>query len=131
METTTFDTNTLSLLLAILGSSFTMVILMYRLYGRLDTKFDTKIDRLDTKIDDRFDRLDTKFDTKIDALDAKFDTKIDAIAGDVADTRERVARIEGHLMAPGSFTTRGLSPGTPDEPRPEDSGPDPDQRQAG
>lgn len=79
-------------------------------------------------------------ETKVDAIDGKvtvldgrvtvLDGKIDALAGDVADTRERVARIEGHLMAPGSFTTGGLSPAAPDEPRPEGRSSDPDQRQA-
>jgi len=86
MDTTTLDFNTLTLLLAILGSTLTTVILIFRQSNhfdkkmdRLDAKFDTKIDALDTKFDTKIDALDAKFDTKIDALDAKFDTKIDAL----------------------------------------------------
>ena len=133
MDTTTFDANTLTLLVAILGSTLTTVTLMYRLFGRLDTKFDNKFDGLSTQVTGlkiRVEVLETKItaiDTKVTALDAK----VEALPGDVADTRERVARIEGHLMAPESFTTGGLSPATPDEARSEDQGSDPDHRQAG
>ena len=133
METATFDANTLTLLVAILGSTLTTVALMYRLFGRLDTKFDNKFDVLSTRVTGlkiRVEALETKvtaIDTKVTALDAK----VEALAGDVADTRERVARNEGHLTAPGSFTTGGLSPATPDEARSGDHGSDPDHRQAG
>lgn len=47
---------------------------------------------------------------------------------DVTDTRERVARIEGHLMASDGFTPRRSRPPAADQPPPED--PAPDQRQA-
>ena len=48
-------------------------------------------------------------------LDNKIDTKIDALGGDVSDIGQRVARIEGHLMGPESFSPRPLTPPT-DEP---------------
>ena len=93
MDTTTLDFNTLTLLVAILGSTLgstlTMVTMMYR----------------------RFDRLDTKFDTKIEKL-----------GSDVTEVRERLARLEGHLMGPESFSLRPPSP-PPAEP-------DDDERQA-
>ena len=122
----------------IIGSSLLTIGVLLRQMNHLETKLtaridrqDTKIDALDTKFTDKLDALDAKFTARIDAFDTKFTDKIDALGRDVADTRERVARIEGHLMAPGSFTTRGLSPGAPDAPQPGDSGSDPDQRQAG
>ena len=103
----------------------------------LDTKFDTKIDALDTKFTDKIDALDTKFTKKIDALDTKFTNKIDALdtkftekldalGRDVSDTRERMARVEGYLMAPEGFTLRTSQAASAP---PED--PDTSRRQAG
>ena len=84
------------------------------------SRHDTKIDALDTKIDTKIDALDTKFDTKIDALDTKFDKEFKAVHGEFKQVRremagqgERLARIEGHLMGPESFTS---GPPSPDEP---------------
>ena len=45
-------------------------------------------------------------------LDNKIDHKIDALGGDVSDIGQRVARIEGHLMGPESFSPRPLTPPT-------------------
>ena len=108
MDTSTLDFNTLTLLVAILGSSFTVVGMMLRQINRLDTKIDTKIDALDTKMSARFD----------------------AMGRDLSDVSERVARIEGYLIGPGRFTTRPpRQPSAADPPR-ED--PDPGgRRQAG
>ncbi len=114
MDPGTFDFNTLTLLVAIMGSTMgstlTLITLMVRQSNRhddkidaLDTKFTDKIDALDTKFTDKIDALDTKFTDKIDALDTKFTDKIDAMGGGVSDARERLARIEGHLMAPGGL----------------------------
>lgn len=157
MDTATLDFNTLTLmvtlLLAITGSTITVVTLMLRQFNHLDTKIghlDTKIGHLDAKIGNldtrvtglenaviglaaRFDGLETRFDTletRFDRLEAKFDR----MARDVSDTRERVARVEGHLMAPGNFRMRGLDPPAPSEPAPDNpapDNPDPDHRAAG
>ena len=108
MDTTTLDSNTITLMVTIAGSWLTLVGLIFYQYSRLDTKIDA---------------LDTKIDTKIDALDTKFDKKFDALGRDVTDVRERLARVEGHLMGPGS-----LAPGP--SPAPAD-GLDDDHRQAG
>ena len=134
MDTTTLDSNTITLMVTIAGSWLTLVGLIVYQYSRLDTKIDaldtkldtkieTKIDALDTKFDTKIDALDTKFDTKIDALDTKFDKKFDALGRDLTDVRERLARVEGHLMGPGSLTP-GPSPAPADEI-------DDDHRQAG
>lgn len=66
---------------------------------------------------------DSRLDTKIDALDSKVDKKFDALGRDVTDVRERLARVEGHLMGPGSLAP-SPSPAPPD-------GLDDDHRQAG
>ncbi|MYI54010.1 MAG: hypothetical protein F4110_08540 [Acidimicrobiaceae bacterium] len=108
MDTTTLDSNTITLMVTIAGSWLTLVGLIFFQFSRLDTKINA---------------LDTKFDTKIDALDTKIDTKIDALGRDVTDVRERLARVEGHLMGPGS-----LAPGP--SPAPAD-GLDDDHRRAG
>ncbi len=110
MDTTTLDSNTITLMVTIAGSWLTLVGLIFYQSNRLDNKIDsldtkigTKIDALDTKFDTKIDALDTKFDTKIDALDTKFDRRFDALGRDVTDVRERLARVEGHLMRPESF----------------------------
>lgn len=54
--------------------------------------------------------------------------RLDVMGRDVVDTRERVARIEGHLTASDGFTPRRSRPPAADQPPPED--PAPDQRQA-
>ena len=51
------------------------------------------------------------------------------MGSDVSDSRERLARIEGHLMAPEGFQMSGPHAPAPDRPSPE--GPDPDHRQTG
>ena len=131
MDTTTLDFNTLTLLVtllvAIMGSTLTIVTLMLRQFNQLDTK----IGNLDTRVaglENTVTALDTKGDAlngKVDALDAKFDR----MGRDVSDARERLARIEGHLMAPEGFRMRGVHPPAPDQPSTEN--PDPDHRQAG
>ena len=97
MDTTTLDSNTITLMVTIAGSWLTLVGLIFFQFSRLDTK--------------------------INALDTKIDTKIDALGRDVTDVRERLARVEGHLMGPGS-----LAPGP--SPAPAD-GLDDDHRRAG
>ena len=104
MDTNSLDYNTVTLMAMIAGSWLTLVGLIIYQSNRLDNKFDTKIDA-----------LDKKFDNKIDALDKKFDNKIDGLGDNVTSIGERVARIEGHLMGPESFSPRALPPPT-DEP---------------
>ena len=54
--------------------------------------------------------------------------KFDLMGRDVADTRERVARIEGYLMPSGGFALQRPEPPPGSEAPPED--PAPDRRQA-
>jgi len=54
--------------------------------------------------------------------------KFDLMGRDVADTRERVARIEGYLMTSGGFVLQGPGPPPGSEAPTED--PAPDRRQA-
>ena len=54
--------------------------------------------------------------------------RLDVMGRDAADTRERVARIEGYLMPSGGFALRGPEPPPGSEAPPED--PAPDRRQA-
>ena len=123
METTTLDSNTITLMVMIAGSWLTLVGLFIYQFNRLDAKFDTKIDALDAKFDTKIDALDNKFDTKVDALDNKFEKRFDALGRDVGEVRERLARVEGHLMGPESFRPVPHSP-------PQAEPPD-DERQAG
>ena len=134
MDTSTFDFDTLTLVVAIMGSTLTIVILMFRQFNHFDRKLDelnTRVGRVETKIapiDARFDGIDTRFDG-IDARFDKLEARFDAMGHDVSDARERLARIEGHLMGPESFRMRSPRPTAPDEPSSED--PEPDQRRAG
>lgn len=130
MDTTTLDFNTLTLmvtlLVAIAGSTVTIVTLMLRQFNHLDSK----IGNLDTRVTG-LEKAVTGLETRFTGLETRFDgleTKFDRMARDVADTRERVARVEGHLMAPGDFRMRGLDAAAPDEPSPDN--PDPDRRAA-
>ena len=146
MDTSALDFDTLillvTLLVAIMGSTLTILTLMYRQFNHLDNKFDTKIDALDNKFDTKIDALDTRvagletniaaLDTKFDGLESRFgklDAKFDAMGRDVSDARERLARIEGHLMAPEGFRMRGTRPSASGEAPPED--PDLGHREAG
>jgi len=143
MDTSTFDFDTLTLVVTIVGSMLTIVILMYRQFNHFDKKFDRKFDDLNTKvgqlettiapIDARFDGIDTRFDgidTRFDGIDARFDgvdtrfdgvdrrfdkleARFDAMGRDVSDARERLARIEGYLMGPESLGPKP-SPAPPD-----------------
>ncbi|MCY3649207.1 MAG: hypothetical protein OXG40_05665 [Acidimicrobiaceae bacterium] len=135
MDTSTFDFNTLTLVLTIVGSTLTLVILMHRQFNHFDKKFDdlnTKVGKLETTIapiDTRFKGIDARFDgidARFDGIDSRFDkleARFDAMGRDVSDARERLARIEGHLMGPASFGPNP-SPAPPD-------GLDDDHRQAG
>ena len=124
----------------ILGSSLMTIAVLLRQMNHLETKFESRIDSLDTKFEIKISGLDTKFSNKLygldtkfsnrfDGLDTKFSDKFDAIGRDVADIRERLARVEGHLMAPEGFRLRGPQPSAGVDPPPED--PHTDQRQAG
>lgn len=115
----------------ILGSSLMTIAALLRQMNHLETKLESRLAGLDTK----FDALDTKFtvlDTKVDALDTKVaavEGKFEVMGRDVSDIRERLARVEGHLMAPEGFRTRGPQPPAAIDPPSEDPGSD--QRQAG
>lgn len=66
--------------------------------------------------------------SQLNRLEDRLGTKTAGAARDVADTRERVARIEGYLMPSGEFALRGPGPAPGGEAPPED--PAPDRRQA-
>ena len=116
MDTTTVDFNTLTLLVAIMGSTLTIVTMMVRQSGRHEdsiksvntnvASLETRVTALETKFDvmgRRFDVMDRKLDAmdgKFDAMDGKFDAmdgKFDTLAGAASETRERLARVEEHL----------------------------------
>ena len=113
MDTSTLDFNTLTLLVAIVGSTLTIVSLMFRQFNR----HEDSIKALSTNI--------AVLDTKVTALEGK----IDVMGRDVSDSRERLARVEGHLLAPQGFTLR--HPGQRDAGEPPSGDPAPDHREAG
>ena len=124
MDTSTLDFNTLTLLVAIvgstIGSTLTIVSLMFRQFNRHEESINalsTTVAVLDTKVD--------ALDTKVTALEGK----VDVMGRDVSDSRERLARVEGHLLAPEGFTLR--HPGQRDAGEPPSGDPAPDHREAG
>ena len=128
MDTSTLDFSTLALLVAIMGSTLTIVTLMFRQSNRHEDGI--------RSVNDGVASLGARvavLETKVDALDGKvtvLDGKVDGMGRDVSDSRERLARMEGHLMAPDGFRARGLQPPRAAvDPPPEDPGTD--QRQAG
>ena len=85
---------------------------------------ETTVTALDGKV--------TVLDGKVTVLDGKLtalDGKSDVMGRDVSDTRERLARMEGHLMAPEGFRLSG--PQSPAAADPPPDAPGTDQRQAG
>ncbi len=108
------EADTIALMITIVGSWLTIFVAILWQSNR----HEDSIKALDTKFSGKIDALDTKFTGKIDALDTKFTGKIDALGRDVSDARERLARVEGHLMAPEGFALgRGRQP-PPDDPVP-------------
>ncbi len=100
MDTATLDFNTVTLMVTIAGSWLTLVGLIIYQSNRLDNKIDTKIDA-----------LDNKFTFELRAVHGEF--KI--VRREISVVGERLARVEGHLMGPESFSPSPLSTPT-DEP---------------
>ena len=90
MDTSSLDFNTLTLLVAIVGSNLTIVTLMFRQSNR----HDNNIKALATAV--------AALEVKADSLDTKLTDlvgKTEVMGRDVSDSRERLARVEGHLLA--------------------------------
>lgn len=97
MDANSLDFNTLTLLVAIVGSNLTIVTLMFRQSSRHDENIKalaTTVAGLEVKVD--------PLDTKVTDLVGK----TEVMGRDVSDSRERLARVEGHLLAPRGFTLR-------------------------
>ena len=68
-------------------------------FARMDSRIDDLDSRFDA-MDSRFDAMDSRFDamdSKFDAMDSRFDdmdSRITALQHDVADVKERLARVE-------------------------------------
>ena len=52
---------------------------------------------------------------QMNRLENGVDGRLNVISRDLADARERLARIEGYLMSPEAFYTRGAHPPAADE----------------
>ena len=125
MDTSTLDFNTLILLVAIVGSivgsTLTIVTLMFRQSNRHDDNIKT-LGTAVAALDTRMTALEGKVDAlegKVDALDTKLTDlvrKTEVTGRDVSDNRERLARVEGHLLAPEGFRLHNSSQRDADEP---------------
>ena len=104
----------LTLMAMIAGSWISLVALMIRQSSRHETSIDS---------------LDTKLTGRIDSLDTKLTGRTGSLGRDMANSRERPGRVEGHLTAPEGFRPRPGRPPSEDD-RPSD-GPEPGRRQAG
>ena len=68
-------------------------------FDRVDSGFD-RVDSRFANVDSRFDRVDSRFanvDSRFDRVDSRFDdldSRITALQHDVADVKERLARVE-------------------------------------
>ncbi|MYG98227.1 MAG: hypothetical protein F4144_02025, partial [Acidimicrobiaceae bacterium] len=72
MDTSTFDFDTLTLVVTIVGSMLTLVILMHRQFNHFDKKFDRKLDDLNTKVG-RLETTIAPIDSRFDGIDSRFD----------------------------------------------------------
>ncbi len=73
----------------------------------------------------QMNRLEDKFDEEFKTVHGEFRQ----VHRNIGGLGERLARVEGHLMAPEGFTTQRPRPPAVVDPPPED--PDTDHRQAG
>ena len=62
-----------------LGTLTGMVVGLFTIWWRLDSKMERKFDTLDSKIENRFDTLDSKMERKFDTLDSKIENKFDTL----------------------------------------------------
>lgn len=140
MDSSTFDINTLTLLVAIMGSTLTAIILMRRRFKRPGAKIDAMLDGIDTgtagletrvssrdarfdgintringRINGRFDGIDDRFD-RVDARLDRLEARFDAMGRDLSHARERLAWIEGYVLGPESFRPRNHRSPAPDKP---------------
>ena len=94
----------------------------------LDTGLTGTFEGLDTRLTDKIEGLDTNvtaLDGKVTALGTRvmsLEGKFDVTGRDVSDIRERLARVEGHLMAPEGFRMRGPEPPSVGDAPPTDPG---------
>ena len=119
----------ITIVVSVLGSSLTTIRLLLRQMNHLEVKLTAQSKDADEKFTTRIDRLDEKFTTRIDRLDEKFTGRLDRLDDKVTDIRERLARVEGHLMAPEGFTLRRHPSQASEKQIPDD--PPTDHREAG
>ena len=111
--------DTVALIITIVASSLGTVGLLLRQMNHLETRLEARFTR-------DIGALGTKSADEFKAVHGK----LDALGRDVVDVRERLARVEGHLMAPEGFRLRrSRQPETTDRPTPED--PTQDHRETG
>ena len=134
MDATAMDVNMASLLLAtaavlvaIVGSTLTIVTLMFRQSNR----HEDSIKALDAKFGKEFKRVHGEF-TRVHGEFTRVHGEFTRVRRDIFGVAERLARVEGHLTAPQGFRPhRPLPPEADDstihDPNDEAEG----QRQAG
>ena len=110
----------ITIVVAVLGSSLTTIRLMLRQMNNLEARLTARLDRFEENVTaqfkdvagqfkdvaGQFKEADEKVADRIDRLDDKVTGRIERLDDKVTDIGERLARVEGHLMAPEGFTLR-------------------------
>ena len=134
MDATAMDVNMASLLLAtaavlvaIVGSTFTIVTLMFRQSNR----HEDSIKALDAKFAKEFKRVHGEF-KRVHGEFTRVHGEFTRVRRDIFGVAERLARVEGHLTAPQGFRPHRPLPPEADDPTIHDPNDEAEgQRQAG
>jgi len=78
-----------------LGTLSGLVVGLFTIWWRLDTKMERKFDTLDTKIENKFSTLDTKIENKFDTLDRKLDDLSAFLRDTVLEFKGEIGELRG------------------------------------
>ena len=78
-----------------LGTLTGMVVGLFTIWWRLDTKMERKFDTLDAKMERKFDTLDSKIERKFDALDREINDLSAFLRDTVLEFKGEIGELRG------------------------------------
>ena len=78
-----------------LGTLTGMVVGLFTIWWRLDTKMERKFDTLDAKMERKFDTLDSKIERKFDALDREINDLSAFLRDTVLEFKGKLGELRG------------------------------------
>ena len=84
-----------------LGTLTGMVVGLFTIWWRLDSKMERKFETLDSKIENKFETLDSKIENKFNTLDSKIENKFNTLDRKMDDLsaflRDTVLEFKGEI----------------------------------